>query len=74
MNTDALQGADALLVRLTSSTQTMEAPARGSSPSRAGEAGAQRPAGAAVEVVHPANGTGNPRGSERPWWRRVFCG
>jgi hypothetical protein len=74
MKTDALQGADALLARLTSSRHTLEAPARGSSPTRAVEAGAQRPAGAAVGVVHPANGTDDPRGSERPWWRRVFGG
>jgi hypothetical protein len=70
----ALQGADAYLARLTSSTNALEAPANGPAPFRAGEVGAQRPCGDGVEVGHPANGTDDSPGPERPWWRRVFGG
>lgn len=69
MRIDALQGADALLARLTSSTHTLDVPANRSKPSRASEVGAQGATEGAAGVGHPANGTEDSRGSERPWWR-----
>src|SRR5688500_1188286 len=74
MKIDALQGADALLARLTGSTHVLEAPADGSAFSRASEAGAEGVAEAGVGVRHQANGADDSRGSERPWWWRVFGG
>ena len=74
MKIDALRRADALMARTTGTMRALEAPLDGPAPSRAGEAGTQQPEGAGVGVGHQANGTDDPRGSERPWWRRVFGG
>src|SRR5215218_2989575 len=63
-----------LLAGLIERVPALEAPADAPAPAEARGEAAEEPGGNAVGVQHQANGTDDSRGSERPWWRRVFGG
>ena len=61
-----------LLAGLIERVPALEAPADAPAPAEARGEAAEEPGENAVGVRHQANGTDDPRGSERPWWRRLF--
>ena len=63
-----------LLAGLIERVPALEAPADAPAPAQATEDGAEGVADGSAGVGHQANGSGDPRSPERPWWRRLIGG
>jgi hypothetical protein len=60
--------------QLSARVLELEAPVEPPAPTQANDTGAEGAAEAGVRAHHPSEGTDDSRGSERPWWRRLFGG
>jgi hypothetical protein len=71
---EARRRADTIIAQLSQANAALAARVPELEAAQEPSAASEGAAEAAAGVGHPANGTDDSRGSERPWWRRMFGG